>query len=88
MTFTIIFFTLYPHLFSFCSLVLMNSGDGVFLPPHFYGELAKTKEGCDVLDKSGHIPQFIATVQNQNEATVERRAVLWALVRITAIFLL
>jgi len=58
--------------------------DGVFPPPHFYGELAKTKEGCDLLEKSQHIPNFINCVNDTKANALERRAVIWVLGHIGA----
>jgi len=56
-----------------------QSGDGVYLPPHFYGELAKTREGCDLLEKSKHIPKFISYIQDPKTDQLKKRAALWAL---------
>lgn len=79
--------------------------DAVYLLPHFYGELAKTREvihtrthhtrtythaltlthahtqGCDLLEKSKDLHQFIDSAQDENETPLARRAALWALVR-------
>ena len=48
------------------------------LPPHLYGELAKTNEGCELLQKHNVIPERIeclggSSIANQVNA-------LWALV--------
>lgn len=52
------------------------------MPPHFYGELAKTKEGCQVLEESSHISEFMECITNksQNISNIEKRSALWALV--------
>jgi rapamycin-insensitive companion of mTOR len=52
----------------------------VFLPPHFFGELAKTKEGCDLLEKTQDVQAFINTVKDPKSRPLEKRAALWALV--------
>src|SRR5438128_1646238 len=58
----------------------LYSGDGVFLPPHFYGELAKTQEGCETLEKSHHVSDFIQSIKNPSANSLERRAALYAIV--------
>ncbi|GAB5362804.1 hypothetical protein AAMO2058_000830100 [Amorphochlora amoebiformis] len=39
-----------------------SSNPVVCLAPHFFGELAKTAEGCEILGQSGHVLNFIHTV--------------------------
>jgi rapamycin-insensitive companion of mTOR len=62
------------------------------VPPHFYGELAKTKEGCAVLTKSGHLKEFVQIIRDYspNKATpaeISMKAALWAVGHIgTSIF--
>jgi len=54
------------------------------LPPHFYGELAKTADGCKVLQNSEHINEFINTMKDISANPTERRAAIWALGNIGA----
>lgn len=54
------------------------------LPPHLYGELAKTSYGCQILHASGHIPEFIASLRDRASVPLEKRAALWALGHIAA----
>lgn len=64
-------------------------GDGL-TPPHFYGELTKTEEGCNLLRERGHFKLFADYVRNfslveQTEASLgQLKAVLWALGNIGA----
>jgi len=56
----------------------------VFLTPHFYGELAKTREGCDLIDKKKHVTKFLKIAKNSANKPIERRAALWVLGHITS----
>lgn len=56
-----------------------QSGDTVSLPPHFFGELAKTHEGCELLEKSKCISKFFKTIRSRSKEPIKRRAALWAL---------
>lgn len=61
-------------------------------PPHFYGELTKTEEGCNLLRERGHFKLFANYVRNfplekhsEAEASLDQlKAVLWALGNIGA----
>ncbi|KAL9639588.1 MAG: hypothetical protein Q9204_001035 [Flavoplaca sp. TL-2023a] len=54
------------------------------LPPHFYRELSRTKEGCVLLQDSGHFDKFVATIrdarteQEDQEAMTKLKGSLWA----------
>jgi hypothetical protein len=56
-------------------------------PPHFYGELVKTEEGCQILEASGHFLEFAAFIrqhgleEEDNRIIRELKSVLWAVVR-------
>lgn len=60
-----------------------QAGDGL-TPPHFYGELTKTEEGCALLRDKGHFQYFVDyirnySLENQNvEVFQQLKAVLWA----------
>lgn len=61
-------------------------------PPHFYGELTKTEEGCNLLREKGHFKLFANFVRNfplekhfeTEELLGQLKAVLWALGNIGA----
>lgn len=61
-------------------------------PPHFYGELTKTEEGCHLLRDKGHFKLFAHFVRNfplekhveTEESLSQLKAVLWALGNIGA----
>ncbi|TNY18128.1 Rapamycin-insensitive companion of mTOR, N-term-domain-containing protein [Rhodotorula diobovata] len=54
-------------------------------PRHFYGELARTAEGCDILRDSDRMEDFVDVVQMHEESALERgyivelKSVLWAI---------
>ncbi|KAL8728336.1 MAG: hypothetical protein Q9166_005479 [cf. Caloplaca sp. 2 TL-2023] len=54
------------------------------LPPHFYCELTRTKEGCDLLQDSGHFESFVTTIretwaeQEDPEPLVKLKGCMWA----------
>jgi len=41
-----------------------SSNPVVVLAPHFFGELAKTEEGCAIIRNSGHLDMFVSTIAN------------------------
>ena len=45
----------------------------VHLPPHFYGELASTSEGCKVLAESKHLKDFVDELKDTGVPSVNRR---------------
>ena len=57
------------------------------VPPHFYGELAKTAEGCSVLRQKGHFGEFSHFIRQHGmeyadaELITKLKSVLWAVVR-------
>ncbi|KAJ3802454.1 Rapamycin-insensitive companion of mTOR, N-term-domain-containing protein [Lentinula aff. detonsa] len=60
------------------------------VPPHFYGEMAKTELGCQVLQEKGHFAefaQFIRQYGHESENTeliMKLKSVLWAVGNIGA----
>jgi rapamycin-insensitive companion of mTOR len=54
------------------------------VPPHFYRELARTKEGCQLLEQSGHFNEFASTimdfdlVEEDPETLLKVKGCLWA----------
>ena len=62
---------------------LRQAGDGLS-PPHFYGELTKTEDGCSLLREKGHFQYFADYIRNYSlenhspEIYQQLKAVLWA----------
>ncbi|KAN0062384.1 hypothetical protein ACQY0O_005266 [Thecaphora frezii] len=56
------------------------------VPPHFYGELAKTAEGCEILRQRGHFGEFAHFIRQHGmehsdaELINKLKSVLWAVV--------
>ena len=54
------------------------------VPPHFYRELTRTKEGCRLLRQSGHFEAFVTNVKDylmerhEQENTIKVKGSLWA----------
>lgn len=59
------------------------------VPPHFYGEMAKTELGCQVLQEKGHFVDFAHFIKNHGlesqdtDLIMKLKSVLWAVVRRT-----
>jgi rapamycin-insensitive companion of mTOR len=55
------------------------------VPPHFYRELTRTREGCALLDAKGHFDEFVATVKDLGmeeedaELILKVKGCLWAI---------
>lgn len=55
-----------------------------FVPPHFYRELTRTKEGCKLLKQKGHFEEFAATIRDfameddDPEIILKVKGCLWA----------
>jgi hypothetical protein len=58
-----------------------DSVDSIFRPPHFFGEIAKTQAGVDILAKTGHVKEFLSVYNNETANPLERRSIIWALVK-------
>lgn len=60
------------------------------VPPHFYGELAKTDEGCQVLEEKGHFAEFAHFIRQHGmecrdvELISKLKSVLWTVVSAVA----
>ena len=54
------------------------------VPPHFYRELTRTKEGCELLRESGHFEEFVSTIKDfwaeheDAETMLKLKGCLWA----------
>lgn len=55
------------------------------VPPHFYRELARTKEGCELLQQSGHFSEFASIIRDFDlseedpETLLKVKGCLWAI---------
>lgn len=56
------------------------------LPPHFYGVLVKTDDGCQILQTKGHFADFVQFIRKHGfesedpELIMKLKSVLWAVV--------
>lgn len=63
---------------------LVDIQDIGLVPPHFYRELARTAEGCRLLEQSGHFNEFAWTIRDfrldeeEHEALLKVKGCLWA----------
>ncbi|ELR24886.1 cytosolic regulator of adenylate cyclase [Acanthamoeba castellanii str. Neff] len=51
----------------------------VIIPPHLYGELAKTAKGCGILKQSAHHLELLAVLRDVSQPPLARRTAMWAL---------
>lgn len=57
------------------------------VPPHFYGEMAKTELGCQILQEKGHFAEFTQFISKHGlegddaEIIMKLKSILWAVVR-------
>jgi len=69
---------------------ISNAFDGT-VPGHFYGEMAKTELGCQVLQEKGHFSefaQFIRQHSHENEdmdLILKLKSILWAVVSFSSL---
>lgn len=58
--------------------------DSGYVPPHFYRELTRTKEGCKLLKQKGHFDEFAASIRDfameddDPEIILKVKGCLWA----------
>ncbi|KAL4948966.1 Rapamycin-insensitive companion of mTOR, N-term-domain-containing protein [Aspergillus filifer] len=63
---------------------LVDLQDIGLVPPHFYRELARTAEGCKLLEQSGHFHEFSGTIsdfqlnEEDHEVLLRVKGCLWA----------
>lgn len=63
---------------------LSEPQDWGYVPPHFYRELTRTSEGCELLKAKGHFEEFAATIQDfvteceDAETILKVKGCLWA----------
>ena len=56
------------------------------MPVHFYGQLCKTAEGCNLIKKRGYVLELSQTIKSWTtlqtaEEVMTLKAALWAIVR-------
>lgn len=62
----------------------MEGDNDAHVPPHFYRELTRTKEGCKLLRDKGHFEEFATTIRdygmlsNDPELLLKVKGCLWA----------
>lgn len=54
----------------------MKSQEYGTVPPHFYRELTRTVEGCQLLRDSGHFDAFVANIQDSWSEDEDREKIL------------
>lgn len=65
----------------------LSAFDGI-VPPHFYGVMAKTDLGCEVLQEKGHFAEFAHFIRRHGlesedqDLILKLKSVLWAVVSI------
>ena len=68
-----------------CVLIFFSESDGT-VPPHFYGEMAKTELGCQVLQEKGHFAEFAQFIRQHSreyedtDIIMKLKSILWAVV--------
>lgn len=73
-----------PRRNSFAPEDLVDLQDVGVVPPHFYRELARTAEGCRLLEQSGHFNEFAWTIRDfrldeeDTEVLLKVKGCLWA----------
>lgn len=73
-----------PRRTSFAPDDMGDMQDIGIVPPHFYRELARTSEGCKLLEQSGHFNEFASTIhdfeldEEDPESLLKVKGCLWA----------
>lgn len=69
------------------SKIVLRISDDI-VPPHFYGVMAKTDLGCQVLQEKGHFSEFAQFIRDHGqesdnqEIILKLKSVLWAVVSV------
>lgn len=56
------------------------------VPPHFFGEMAKTEFGCQTLQEKGHFSEFVHFIRQHGhekedpELILKLKSILWTVV--------
>lgn len=67
-------------------LITFNSQFDGIVPPHFYGVMAKTELGCQVLREKGHFTEFAHFIRQHGmesedqDLIIKLKSILWAVV--------
>ncbi|CAM9962272.1 unnamed protein product [Ascophyllum nodosum] len=56
----------------------------ILLPPHLYGELAKTEQGCELLRVHADLKNLLHVVRNPRAPADERKGALWAVAHVSS----
>lgn len=58
-----------------------NPEGEVLVPPHLFGELAKTDQGCELIRQGGYTAQLLQILSSEQVASdsIKKRGALWAL---------
>eukprot|EP00752_Nemacystus_decipiens_P007063 g6330.t1 len=57
---------------------------GILLPPHLYGELAKTERGCELLRKHGDLKNLLYVARSSGARAADRKGALWAVAHVSS----
>ena len=74
---------------NYVTLTVSDFDDTV--PPHFYGEMAKTELGCQVLQEKGHFAEFAQFIRQHSQEyedvdiIMKLKSILWAVVNSSTI---
>ncbi|KAI1116175.1 Rapamycin-insensitive companion of mTOR, N-term-domain-containing protein [Nemania sp. NC0429] len=74
----------HPNRLSMYDEVDMDGDQDSHIPPHFYRELTRTKEGCQLLEDKGHFQEFASTIRDygmqsdDQELITKVKGCMWA----------
>jgi hypothetical protein len=74
-------------MYTIATLTGQNRSFDDIVPPHFYGEMAKTELGCTVLLEKGHFVDFALFIRQNglekedSDVILKLKSILWAVVR-------
>ncbi|KAJ8123591.1 hypothetical protein ONZ43_g500 [Nemania bipapillata] len=74
----------HPNRLSMYDDVDVDGDHDSHIPPHFYRELTRTKEGCQLLEDKGHFQEFASTIRehgmqsDDQELITKVKGCLWA----------
>lgn len=74
----------HPNRLSIYDEVDMDGDQDSHIPPHFYRELTRTKEGCQLLEDKGHFQEFASTIReygmqsDDQELITKVKGCMWA----------
>ncbi|CAM9430060.1 unnamed protein product [Laminaria digitata] len=56
----------------------------ILLPPHLYGELAKTERGCELLRQHGDLKNLLFIARSTSASAEDRKGALWAVAHVSS----